>query len=88
MLEMLNSSGRLAVGPLEGQTTWTTPGTYTWICPPGVKEICLLLVGAAMRGLVQGTSAYGGYGGQVRWWNKIQVNPGQAYTVVVGSAGD
>ena len=88
MLEMLNSSGRLpSLGPM-GQVTWTIPGTYQWVCPPGVKEICALVVGAGARGYTQGLYAYAGQGGQVRWRNKYPVQAGNTYTIVVGNAGD
>lgn len=67
-----------------GEAAYTTAGSYTWTCPAGVTSVCVVCVG--------GGGAGGGYraqgaGGGLGYANNIAVTPGQAYTVVVGSAG-
>lgn len=63
-----------------GQDAYTTPGTYSWICPPGVTSVSVVCVGAGGSGY-----AGGGGGGGLGWKNNISVTPGESYTVVVGN---
>ena len=76
---------------LQGQQAFTTPGTYTWIAPPGVTTVSVVVVGGGGRGGFGGQSATyrasGGGGGGLGYRNNITVIPGQAYTVVVGAGG-
>ena len=73
------------------QTEFTTPGTYTWIAPRNVNNVCAVCVGGGGGGSVSyqysGTFEAGGGGGGLGWKNNIRVLPGQTYTVVVGNGG-
>ena len=75
----------------QGQQSFTTPGTYTWIAPAGVYSVSVVAVGGGGRGGFGGQSATykasGGGGGGLGYRNNISVVPGQAYTVVVGAGG-
>ena len=66
---------------LQGQSAYTTPGTYSWVAPVGVTSVCVVCVGAGGGSL----SGAGGGGGELRYKNNITVSPGTAYTVVVGA---
>lgn len=72
-----------------GQALYTTPGTYTWVCPAGVTSVCVVCVGGGGAGPRYSTThgAWGGAGGGLGWKNNISVTPGNSYTVVVGSGG-
>ena len=65
------------------QDEWTEPGTYTWTCPPNVRSVSAICVGAGGRG-----GGAGGGGGGLGWKNNITVSPGSNYTIVVGEPGD
>ena len=68
--------------------TFSTAGTFTWIVPPGVTNICIEVwggggTGATVTGIYAGAGGGGGYGYQC-----FSVVPGASYVVVVGgSAG-
>lgn len=76
--------------------TWSysTPGTYTWVCPEDVTEI-FINMGAGGGGGKGGEGAginthyAGGSGGYGEWQNlsSFEVVPGQSYTIVVGDHG-
>jgi hypothetical protein len=67
-----------------GQVSWTTPGTYTWICPYGpIEEVSIVAIGGGGSGSANG----GGGGGGLGWKNNIPVVAGQSYTIVVGAGG-
>ena len=67
------------------ESVYTVPGSYSWVCPPGVFQVSAVCVGA---GGYSFGSASGG-GGGLGWKNNINVIPGNSYTVVVGnSAGN
>lgn len=68
-----------------GEQSYTTPGTYNWLCPTGVTSISVVTVGGGGAGCAYFGS--GGTGGGLGWKNNITVVPGQQYTVVVGSGG-
>ncbi|MBU6158916.1 MAG: T9SS type A sorting domain-containing protein [Bacteroidetes bacterium] len=79
-----------------GQTsvTYNTPGTYTWLCPPGVTSITVeCWGGGGGGGGVIGNSSGnnqaggGGAGGGYVRYTSYAVTPGTAYTIVVGVAG-
>ena len=70
------------------QTEFTTPGTYTWIAPRNVNNVCAVCVGGGGGGKGQTFSqGNGGAGGGLGWKNNMRIFPGQSYTIVVGSAG-
>ena len=79
-----------AAGP-QGEQQYTTPGTYSWLCPAGVNSVCVVCVGGGGTGSIPGftgnASGGGGGGGGLGWKNNINVTPGQSYTVVVGAGG-
>ena len=73
---------------------YTTPGTYTWICPEGVTSVYVVCIGGGGSGSYgNGTGGYltggggGGGGGGLGYKNNITVVPGNSYTVVVGAGG-
>jgi hypothetical protein len=74
---------------LTGQDEYTTPGTYSWICPQGVEAVSVLLVGGGGGGMSTGSGGgnQGGGGGALAYKNNIPVVAGQSYTVVVGDGG-
>ena len=72
----------------QGQESWTTPGTYSWVCPADVTSIAAVAVGGGGGGYGNGGSSFGGGGGGgLGWKNGISVTPGQSYQVVVGAGG-
>ena len=70
----------------DGNSVYTSPGTYTWTCPTGVTSVCVVCVGAGGGGGAS-ASRCGGSGGGLAWRNDISVTAGTSYTVVVGSGG-
>lgn len=67
-----------------GQQAYTTPGTYTWVAPAGVRSVCVVCVGGGSSG----SGTFGsGTGGGLGWKNNISVYPGNSYTVFVGAGG-
>lgn len=77
-----------------GQMQWTTPGTYQWTVPPGVKSVSCLVVGGGRSGYVTyvsyqnlGDRPYGGLAPNYVFKNDIAVTPGQVLTITVGSGG-
>lgn len=85
--QLLLSSGLLASKPNDSEQIFTTPGTYTWIAPPKVRRVSVVVIGGGSSPRVQAGSVVGGGGGGLAWRNDIEVNPGQSYTVVVGAGG-
>ena len=73
-------------GSAVGQQAFVMPGTYTWVCPPGVTSVCAVAVGGGASGY-RTWANYGGGGGGLGWKNNIPVSPGTSYTVVVGDGG-
>ena len=68
------------VGPI-GQQAYTTPGTFSWVCPTGVTSVSVVAIGAANTGYIVAGAGAGGLG----YTNNIAVTPGNSYTVVVGA---
>lgn len=66
-----------------GQIAFTTPGTYTWVCPANVHRVSGVTVGAG--GGRGGHSSGSSGGGALGYKNSVTVVPGTAYTVVVGA---
>ena len=85
--QLLLSSGLLASKPSDSEQIFTIPWTYTWIAPPKVRRVSVVVIGGGSSPRVQAGSIVGGGGGGLAWRNDIEVNPGQSYTVVVGSGG-
>ena len=76
--------------PIQGQQVYTTPGTYSWICPANVTSISVVAVGGGGGGATGTTMsmyAAGGGGGGLSYGNNILVTPGQTYSIVVGAGG-
>lgn len=75
-------------GDVRGEAVFTIPGSYLWVCPPGVFSVCALAVGPGGRYLYNGAgNYYGGGGGALGWANDIPVIPWQSYAVIVGAGG-
>jgi hypothetical protein len=72
-----------------GQQAYTTPGTYTFIVPPGVVSISALVIGGGGSGASagRGRGGQGGGGAGLTYGNNISVTPGESLTVVVGAGG-
>lgn len=68
------------VTKVNGQVTFTTPGTVKWKCPEGVFSVCAALLGAGGN---SSAGAYTGAGGNLRYMNDIPVVPGQEYDILV-----
>lgn len=67
---------------VSGDATFTTPGTFIFIVPAGVRKISAVAVGAGGGGHPS-WSYSGGGGGGLAWANNIDVTPGQQITIVV-----
>jgi hypothetical protein len=78
-----------------GQTTdsYTTAGTFTWVCPSGVTSVQVQAWGGGgAGGSINATStninkAGGGGGGGAFTTSNLTVSPGNSYTIVVGAGG-
>lgn len=70
-----------------GEDMFTTPGTHTWIAPPGITSISVVCVGAGSSGTKSSSRPHGGGGGALAYKNAISVTPGASYTVTVGVGG-
>jgi hypothetical protein len=79
-------AGALYIGAIQGQTLYSSPGTYTWTAPTAVTSVSVVAIGGGGAGQ-DNWSNPGGSGGGLGWKNNITVVPGQSYTVVVGSGG-
>lgn len=68
-----------------GGVLFNTAGSFTWICPEGVTEVSVALVGSGGNGY--NTNNYStsstGEGGNLRYANKVKVVPGQTYTITI-----
>ena len=69
-----------------GGNTYTTPGTYTWICPEGVTSISVEAWGGGAGG--DNSIDRGGGGGAYAGNTSLTVIPNNSYTITVGSGGD
>ena len=67
-----------------GQQEYTTPGTYTWVCPPGVFEVSVVCIGGGGAGSGAqtsppgGSTVSGGGGGGLGYKNNYTVTPGSS----------
>ena len=73
--------------PTSGDSVYTTPGTYSWTCPPGVSSVSVVCVGGGCQGYGPWSGEGGGGGGGLGYKNNYPVTPGTSYTVVVGRGG-
>jgi hypothetical protein len=85
-------TNNIALGDTYGttdQVSYTTPGTYLWICPAGVTSVSVVCVGAGGGSAAAdiNTNMGGGGGGALAYANNVSVTPGNTYTVVVGAGG-
>lgn len=72
-----------------GQDSYTSPGTYSWVAPEGVKSVSVVCVGGGGgQYTIDYRTSRGGAGGGLGYRNRISVVSGQSYTVVVGSGAD
>lgn len=71
------------------EVLYTTPGTFTWIAPPGITQVYVECVGGGGGGggNIGNQGAGGGGGGAYAARQAVPVTPGNTYTVVVGAAG-
>jgi hypothetical protein len=69
-----------------GQSSFVTPGTYSWTVPAGVTSISVVTVGGGGGGAL-GDSGGAGGGGALAYVNHISVTPGETLTVGVGTSG-
>ena len=76
--------GRLVNG---GQQVYSSAGSYTWTCPPGIFWVEALIVGGGGGGCFNGGSLFASGGGGGAIIAIVAVVPGTAYTLVVGAGG-
>jgi hypothetical protein len=72
-----------------GESSFITPGTFSWTVPTGVDTISVVTVGGGGGGGGAGGSdgKGGGGGGALAYVNSISVTPGETLTVGVGTSG-
>lgn len=76
-----------------GSVAFTTPGTYSWTVPAGVRSISAVVIGGGGGGktrsgtILTNGSGGSGAGGNLSYRNNFAVTPGTVYTVVVGAGG-
>ncbi len=72
-------------------TSWSTPGTYSFLVPEGVTSLKVTVVGGGGGGggghWSMGSGGSGG-GGAALIDNSVTVTPGQEYPVIVGAGGE
>jgi hypothetical protein len=71
---------------LQGESVYTTPGSYQWTAPTDVTSVSAVVIGGGGGG-GGGHDSGGGQGGALAWKNNIAVTPGTSYNVVVGYGG-
>lgn len=84
---LINGGNNLVRAPM-GSVTYNTPGTYTWICPPGVTSVTVECWGGGGRGGERTTGnnvALAGGGGGAYSRSVISVTPGASYTINVAA---
>jgi hypothetical protein len=86
---LITGSGTLSAPSTTGSVTFTSAGTYSWICPSGVTSVSVLCIGGGGGGYTPAPNNYGGGGGGggLGYKNNYSVTPGNSYTVVVGLGG-
>ena len=75
----------------QGQTAYTTSGTYTWVAPAGASTVSIVCVGgggATGNYFVNPNNYFtGGGGGALAYVNNYAVTTGNSYTVIVADGG-
>lgn len=66
-----------------GESVYTSPGTYTFVAPANITSVSVVCVGASLSWA--NNAKYGRGGGGLGYKNNIAVTPGSSYTVVVGT---
>ena len=85
---LLGSGGAAAADFPEGDSLFMMPGTWDWICPPGIDTISVVCIGAGGgQGAASPQDADGGGGGGLAYKNNISVTAGTIYSVTVGKGG-
>ncbi len=84
--DTVGGDNNLVKAPM-GSVTYNTPGTYTWICPPGVTSVTVECWGGGGGCGTTGSNAGGGAGGGAYARRILTVTPGNSYNVVVGEGG-
>ena len=69
-----------------GQSSFITPGTYSWTVPTDITSISVVTVGGGGGGALGAVGGAGG-GGALAYVNHISVTPGETLTVGVGTSG-
>ncbi len=82
-----NTSSASVSITVTGQQAYTTPGSYTWVCPAGVTSVSVVCVGGGGSGGAAYWAGGGGGGGGLGYINNYAVTPGNSYSVVVGAGG-
>ena len=67
-----------------GESTYTIPGTFSWVCPAGVTSVSVVCVGAGGCPIPRNGGYSSAGGGALAWANNITVTPGTSYSIVVG----
>ncbi len=72
-----------------GTITFSTAGTFLWVCPAGVTAVDVICYGGGGGGNSAGGNSghAAGGGGAYAQRRAVPVTPGTVYTVVVGAAG-
>mgnify|MGYP001231590770 CR=1 FL=1 len=88
MQQMLLGYGGAGVEFPEGDSLFLMPGTWDWVCPPGIESVSVVCIGAGGgQGSASPQDADGGGGGALAYKNNISVTAGTIYTVTVGKGG-
>jgi hypothetical protein len=72
--------------PPQGQSAFTSPGSFTFTVPAGVSTISAVAVGGGGGGSYIWSYGAGG-GGGTAWVSGLPVTPGETFTVQVGGGG-
>ena len=86
-LSTVSTSSSILSNTIQDQVEYTTPGTYSWLCPAGVTSVSVVAVGGGGGGGFGDAFGAGGAGGNLRYVNNIPVVPGLSYQVIVGAGG-
>jgi hypothetical protein len=73
--------------PPQGQTLYSSPGTYTFTVPARTSTLSAVAIGGGGGGSYVWSRGPGG-GGGLAWARDISVTPGETFTVVVGRGGN
>lgn len=81
-----NGPGQSPVGTQA--VVFNSPGTNTWLCPAGVFQVFVGLIGGGGGGATGSALENGGGGGGAEFCGAfVNVTPGQNYTFTVGAGG-